>query len=647
VVSTGSQATGPALDSPGQPGLLAKLTAAVRPELRVEVFTVDPQDPIFGGPPCRVAGCERAARVRGICLGHYHRWKHQGCPDIDEFLATTPAVMRGYRPVQPCSVPGCDYGRRGAGLCCGHHTRWLKEGKPPLPGWLAAQPEVRDTRMPRCRVSFCDLWAEGTTELCQSHGARWRHARRPAIGDFVRACDETVPGHERFHFGQLAAHLRLEVQYAVQQRRDEARVRTPPRHVQHLITAVAGSGVHSLLDWPAQRWLNYGPLSHDGASAARSLVIYARRQVEDLHYGRGWDVEYPRDVWRLQNLGITAGHAHVRFDRIPQRWLRELAKRWARWQLGTGLSTGQVVASAAAVARLGAFLAQPGVGVETADQISRQVIERYLAELAATVGHTRIQGKVISLTSTFFQAVRQHRWAELPAGAVFYPEDYPKRPEQLPRALAEHVMAQIEDPANLARWHDPAARLVTVILIRCGLRVGDAVALPRDCIVHDADGAPYLRYFNHKMKREALVPIDEHVESEIGVQHQRVLSRWPDGSCPHLFPGQKANLNGRRHFHASTYRSRLKQWLESCDIRDAHGQPVVLKPHQWRHTLGTRLLNNDVPQEVVRRILDHDSHTMTAHYANPRELHWAGEKPQVARSCPCRNRASEQRAAAA
>ena len=40
-----------------------------------------------------------------------------------------------------------------------------------------------------------------------------------------------------------------------------------------------------------------------------------------------------------------------------------------------------------------------------------------------------------------------------------------------------------------------------------------------------------------------------------------------------------------------------------------------LTPHQWRHTLGTRLINRDVPQEVVRRILDHDSPQMTAHYA--------------------------------
>ncbi|WP_443217614.1 tyrosine-type recombinase/integrase [Pseudonocardia sp. P1] len=41
-----------------------------------------------------------------------------------------------------------------------------------------------------------------------------------------------------------------------------------------------------------------------------------------------------------------------------------------------------------------------------------------------------------------------------------------------------------------------------------------------------------------------------------------------------------------------------------------------MTPHQWRHPLGTRLIKRDVPQEVVRRILDHDSPQMTAHYVS-------------------------------
>jgi hypothetical protein len=62
---------------------------------------------------------------------------------------------------------------------------------------------------------------------------------------------------------------------------------------------------------------------------------------------------------------------------------------------------------------------------------------------------------------------------------------------------------------------------------------------------------------------------------------------------------------------------------------------VHLTPHQWRHTLGTRLINRDVPQEVVRHILDHDSPQMTSHYARLHDdtvrRHWeAARKVDIA-----------------
>ena len=37
--------------------------------------------------------------------------------------------------------------------------------------------------------------------------------------------------------------------------------------------------------------------------------------------------------------------------------------------------------------------------------------------------------------------------------------------------------------------------------------------------------------------------------------------------------------------------------------------------HQFRHTLGARLINSGVPQHVVQKLLGHASPHMTAHYA--------------------------------
>ena len=82
-----------------------------------------------------------------------------------------------------------------------------------------------------------------------------------------------------------------------------------------------------------------------------------------------------------------------------------------------------------------------------------------------------------------------------------------------------------------------------------------------------------------------------------------------------LFPRPQTNLAGTRPVGGATYRGALYCWLADCDIRDEHGKPVHLTPHQWRHTLGTVLINRDVPQHVVQKILDHDSPLMTALYA--------------------------------
>jgi hypothetical protein len=46
-----------------------------------------------------------------------------------------------------------------------------------------------------------------------------------------------------------------------------------------------------------------------------------------------------------------------------------------------------------------------------------------------------------------------------------------------------HVTAQLEDPANLGKWQNPAYRLITIILMRCGLRITDATAIPSGCVI--------------------------------------------------------------------------------------------------------------------------------------------------------------------
>jgi integrase len=79
------------------------------------------------------------------------------------------------------------------------------------------------------------------------------------------------------------------------------------------------------------------------------------------------------------------------------------------------------------------------------------------------------------------------------------------------------------------------------------------------------------------------VPIDEELAAGIRGQQELITSRWPAGT-PVLFPRPLRNITGQHTMTSGTYRDALYRWLERCDIRDEHGEPVHLTPHQWRHT---------------------------------------------------------------
>ncbi|MBX9639449.1 MAG: site-specific integrase, partial [Mycobacteriaceae bacterium] len=246
--------------------------------------------------------------------------------------------------------------------------------------------------------------------------------------------------------------------------------------------------------------------------------------------------------------------------------------------------------------------------------LERVALEGYLARLLVELPHPKTRSTDIGAVTGFLHAVRQHRWASLPAETQLYPSDQPRRDETpAPRAIPEFVMGQLESPANLDRIADSRFRLLEEILIRTGLRIGDATRLALDCLIRDPQGAVYLRYRNHKMRRDAVVPIDDELTTMIQAQQARARQQFPTTGV--LLPRGSANPDGRLPIPTATFHHQLGQWIETCGITDELGRPVRVTAHQFRHTAATRWINHEVPQEVVRRLLDHTSHTMTAVYA--------------------------------
>ena len=187
------------------------------------------------------------------------------------------------------------------------------------------------------------------------HHVRWNKHGRPDADQFAISCQDAGRGAERIDLRQLPGTLRLEVQYVLQGRRDEQRAPLVPATVQRILGDLAATGVTSLLDRPEPAWEQFGPRRGRGCGW-RAFALDARQRIEVLAVGSGWDIEYPRDAWRLRNLGITSATATIRFGKIPQTWLKDLAKRWSRWRLAAGTEASGVAAGVRAITRLGVFL---------------------------------------------------------------------------------------------------------------------------------------------------------------------------------------------------------------------------------------------------------------------------------------------------
>ena len=529
---------------------------------------------------------------------------------MQAWAATAPSLRRWMAEPAKCAIGSCHRAQREFRLCHSHAVRWRKHGRPERARWIAEGGRGRPLpRTSPCRFTGCGLDCEGAAGLCYVHRCRWVRNGRPSVEVWVADC--AMFGLDRFDLRALPTPMRSEVAYAIQCRVDARRTKTRPDQIRRLLRKLPGSGARSLLDLSLLEWNQYLRFSSERGSIERRFLLDAIGYLRDLTEGVGWDSEYPRDVWLLRRLGHPGRDATIRFDSIEAIWLRELTKRWTRWRLSVGTAVATVIADVRAITRFASSSPSLRRGPQA---LTRELIETHLAHLAVAFPNAKSRTGQISSLARLLRTSRQHGWEpRLPPRVDIYQEDYPRRAAAAPRALPETVMAQLEREENLARFTDPRARLLAQILMGTGLRVGDGSRLPLDCIVHDGQGAPYLHYTNHKMRRDALVPIDADLTEAIKAQQRMTRAKYPNAT--YLLPRPSRNLDGRYPFSPATFRGQLRQWLIDCDLRDELGRRVNVTPHQWRHTFGTRLINNDVPQETVRRLLDHTSHAMTSHYA--------------------------------
>jgi len=298
--------------------------------------------------------------------------------------------------------------------------------------------------------------------------------------------------------------------------------------------------------------------------------------------GEAIDQLYAADAWRAGDLGVPArrGRDRVTFSGIEPAWLREALKRWARQRLAGGCSFNTVTTAMTAMRRFSLFLGECTPQVVAPGQISRPLIEQYLAWVTTRPLADASKNVARLFVRAFLNDNKRYGWLPIPAEAVIYLDELSSHKRPLPRFLPEFVMGQLESEAGLARLAVPYRHLV-VLITETGLRAGDASTLPSDTLITDSSGWPCLRVLISKMGAEHLVPLSARAADAVRAQQASL----PDGAA-WLFPSAS---DPRLPVAYSTLRGVFNAWQEHIGLHDEAGRPVHVTLHQLRHTFGTRL----------------------------------------------------------
>ncbi|MEM7065816.1 MAG: tyrosine-type recombinase/integrase [Cyanobacteria bacterium P01_B01_bin.77] len=341
------------------------------------------------------------------------------------------------------------------------------------------------------------------------------------------------------------------------------------------------------------------------------------------------ELEYQRDAWDARRLGVDVGYEKrsylINFKPITQKWLKDAAKLHLRTCLGH-LAFSSVQEKASSMRKLSRFFAEYHPQIQS-HEINRTVIMDLVARLAAEKLSPATRSKILSDAKLFFEACYQNEWLNVSRYLV-RSEDFPKIPKRIPRYIPEEVMRQLNE--HIDELAEPIMRMV-LVLQECGMRISELLTLKFDCLLQDKAGDWFLRYYQYKMRKEITIPISREVVRIIQEQ-QRFIQESLTESFEFLFcanggarrPGFKPVPRTMSYKTIPAYLNRL---AEEHNITDENGVLWRFQTHQFRHTVGTRMINNGVPQHIVQRYLGHESADMTTVYAH---IHDATMKKEVA-----------------
>lgn len=325
---------------------------------------------------------------------------------------------------------------------------------------------------------------------------------------------------------------------------------------------------------------------------------------------------FDSDVWDLLELGFSpeelpSAQKKLYFNSIQVAWMKTLIKETI-WRKRNLVRAATLVSYLRTIKNFYMFAYCRHENFKI-DDINKTLVQSYFMFLSAK--SISCQKAYIAILNEIFTCWKD--WGYLPDNTkLISKEDKPRTPYQVkPRALPVKTQNKLENEITSSP-STTLERLITV-LQEVGMRALEALRLKKDCMSQDEDGDWFLRRINLKYRKEHIVPISsslgniikQQLDETNKIEKESGLSNENSYLFVHLWRGTL------REYELRTLNNALKKLSRELSFKNDIGENEQITSHQFRHTVGTNLINRGVSQLHVMKFLGHESPQMTMVYA--------------------------------
>ena len=614
------------------------------------IFAPPQSDELFGWTLCERIGCDRGGYLasssrNGLCDGCYTNYRNTHSRrgvSLSEYKQMPYRSTR--RPADGqvalclvCRTPGHERRARRGKLCAAcsalqHHRGQTVEAY--VNGDHRFPPAKPRPTLPDCEVVGCGYGIEIPGRgLCSACDLRLRSQRRMRpeldLESFKRrGLFAVVTDGRTVDLSAMPELVRVQFLLGLQ-RLIHLGMQAPPSELALVARRIDEQRVDDL------RGLDHTKVAHRNCAGrvARVLVEAAEDASTTI------DEELLLDSWRVRVIFPDDRHhrwSSFSFEGISQPWLRELSKLYCVSRLGD-LRRATLKQTINRITRWSVFLEAAGRGA-TPGEIDRHDVDRFVSLLHSRKKRAHEELAVLRELLRFARRRGHTQPEKVAAGlrddVVVMNEDVRSRrrddepiDEEPGRAIPDYIIAQLLEPAVLARLH-PTYAAATEIDAHVGRRPFEICDLDADCLVYiehaGRDGEkrrPALRYRRWKPPVKVLtLPIHEETAALIRKQQREVQSRFPGIplSKLKLFPRPKMNPAGDLGISSVSFSTRMRRWVDNLDaIVDENGHAFdrsLIFPYALRHSYAQRHADNRTPLDVLQKLMDHRSPVTTQGY---------------------------------